>query len=172
MHINGFFLMSIRYGCTFLLLLAIAGAVPAYAATQNSGTLELYGRDEAGGLPGKLICILDLVSATHDFVADPLCANDEMYTFKLINAPSATVISFYDTPDCNETTEQNFYIVLKTIKHPLTFEKQLDLRNVISTPVGSIVPGSGGVRMERKLQSGQINGKLSCVKIKRSEVPE
>jgi hypothetical protein len=98
--------------------------------------------------------------------------NDEAEFFKLVNAPSATVISFHDSPKCEDKADQNFYMYLKTVKKNVTFEKPLELRVVIETPVDDVIQGSGGVRMEKKLQNGQVHGKLSCVKIKRSAVPD
>lgn len=150
------------------LFFLIAGALPGIASAQ--GVLEIY-KNGPGDLPGNLMCSLALETGEYDFTDMDKCDNDEAYFFKLIDAPSATVISFHDTPDCNEKNNQEFYFYLKTVKHNLTFDKPLELDVVAATAVGSVVKESGGVRMEKKYVNGKIDGKLSCVTIKRSGVP-
>ncbi|MCU1734774.1 MULTISPECIES: hypothetical protein [unclassified Pseudomonas] len=162
---------SSLYMGALLLLLAIAGVLPTHADVRSNGTLELYKKGPQDGVPGNLSCSIELVTGEHNFHDSEACENDQIYYFKLLNAPSATVISFHDTPDCNDKTDQNFYFYLKTVKNNLTFENPLKLDIAATTPVGTIVAGSGGVRMEKKLVAGQIDGKLSCVTIKRSAVP-
>ncbi|WP_175651647.1 hypothetical protein [Pseudomonas sp. Marseille-P9899] len=162
-----------RYLRALLLLLAIAAALPALADTRSNGTLELYKKGQQDGVPGNLSCSIDLVTGEHNFHESENCENDEIYFFKLLNAPSATTISFHDSPDCNEKNDQNFYLYFKTVKHNFSFETPLSLTITAATAVGRIVAGSGGLlRMEKKMTTGQIDGKLSCVTIKRSAAPD
>ncbi|WP_110973458.1 hypothetical protein [Pseudomonas huaxiensis] len=155
-----------------LLLLTIAAALPAHTEARSNGTLELYKGGPQDGIPGGLSCSIELETGENNFQDMETCENDAIYFFKLLNAPSATVISFHDTPDCNDKSDQNFYFFLKTVKNNLSFDSPLKLDIAAATPVGTVVAGSGGVRMENKMIKGQIDGKLSCVKIKRSEVPK
>lgn len=154
-----------------LLLLAGIGVVSIAAETRTNGTVELYGEKSSSDPTGELLCTFDLVNGTHDFT-DMECPNDEAEFFKLVNAPSATVISFHDSPKCEDKADQNFYMYLKTVQKNVTFEKPLELKAVIGTPVNDIVQGSGGVRMEKKYEVGQVHGKMSCLKIVRSAVPD
>lgn len=174
MYVTDNSVTSLLERCALVLLLVVTSTLPAHADIPTNGTLELYGKDEPGGQPGKFLCSLDLVTSTTDFTDTSKCANDEAYTFKLINAPSATVIGFFDHPSCDRAAQGDprFYFIVKTVKNNLTFEKHLNFNNVAATPEGAIVPGSGGVRLEESHVVEQINGKLSCVSIKRSEVPK
>ena len=151
-----------------VLLVAVASlwTSRSNAATNTprlTGSIEIYGKNN-NGQPGSVMCALDVVSTTYKFPVG-LCQNDEAEHINLISVPSATLIKFYDTPDCSEKTDQNFYMYFKTTKNPVNSETPLELKTIIGTPLGNIVPNSGGLRMEKKYENEQVHGKLSCITI-------
>ncbi|HCN44695.1 MAG TPA: hypothetical protein DIT18_02720 [Pseudomonas sp.] len=92
-----------------------------------------------------------------------------------MGVPSATYFTFYDHPSCEYGHNQNFVFKLKTVKNNLTMTEPVSLESLRGVTDGAIVPGAPGVRMESKDLDGgndQIKGKLSCVKITRSPIPE
>ncbi len=150
--------------------LALAATLAISASANDNGTLQIINNGPQDQ-PGDVICTIPLVTGEYNFTKMDTCPNDEAYFFKLNNAPSATVISFHDSPDCNEKLDQNFWFYIKTTKKNVTSEK-LNISDVSQTPVGTILPDSNGARMEKWHYSAQVKGKLSCVTIKRSEVPD
>ena len=159
---------SIVIVSTVVLLVAIAilWAIHSNKATNTprlTGSIEIYGKNNTGQ-PGSVMCTIDVVSGTYKF-PHGLCENDQAEHINLINVPSSTTIKFYDTPDCNEKTDQNFYMFFKTTKDRVNSEAPLELKTIIGTPVGNIVPNSGGLRMEKKYENEQVYGKLSCMTI-------
>ncbi|MBX8493270.1 hypothetical protein K5D34_25510 [Pseudomonas cichorii] len=113
-------------------------------------------------------CSIPFVTSTINFQDNSLgCVNDDAYAFRLENVPSATFFSFYDSPACTESG--NFSYRFKTIKQPTDMELGLDIEEAGKKQVGSVVVP--GVMLISSSTSGQVGGKLSCVKIERSAVP-
>ncbi|WP_248797043.1 hypothetical protein [Pseudomonas sp. MWU13-2105] len=99
------------------------------------------------------------------------CKNDQMSFFRLESVPSATIIGFYSDYDCPEFDSPapmwrykiRTYIELTDTRF-ISIERELNTANP-----GDIVVK--GVRMEYKYHSGgQIKGKLSCVRIWKSDI--
>lgn len=138
--------------------------------TDTNGTISFFGESK-NGQPGSHICTLAFVTAKYIFNQMSECINDDAYYFQLNNVPSATTFGLYDDEECEENESQNFYFVMKTMKHNLTMEDRVLIENLIQYPTGQIVPGAPGVRLEKKFADEKISGKLTCVKITRSEIP-
>ncbi|MDR2307447.1 MAG: hypothetical protein LBE53_09660 [Paucimonas sp.] len=86
--------------------------------------------------------------------------NDEAYYFKIDGVPSAVLVTFYDSSNCSSTG--NFIIKVRTMQSPTTTEP-IKLSTAHSKPVNEIL--APGLRLEDKAGSGQVDGKLSCVRI-------
>lgn len=151
--------------------LALTATLAISASANDNGTLQIINNGPQDQ-PGDVICTIPLITGEYNFTKMDTCPNDEAYFFNVIDAPSATVISFHDSPDCNEKTDQNFWFYIKIMKRNLSFEKPIRFSDVVETPVGNILPHSRGARMEKWHHSEQVKGKLSCVTVKRSEVPD
>lgn len=166
------FVLSVMAGLMIGLPLGMAlHSTPVQAASNNSsGTISFFG-EPVQGQPGTLICTLAFVTKEYIFNQMSECINDDAYYFQLNNVPSATVFGLYDGGECQENTNQNFYFVMKTMKNNLTMEKPILIADLILFQTGHIVPGSAGVRLEKKFADEKISGKLTCVKIKRSDTP-
>lgn len=157
-----------------LFFLAIPWGLEYSGAQAADGSIVFYtGKDNEP--PGDPICTLAFTSGDHSFPDIDNCSNDEARWFKLVGVPSATYFTFYDHPSCEYGHNQNFVFKLKTVKNNLTMTEPVSLESLRGVTDGAIVPGAPGVRMESKDLDGgndQIKGKLSCVKITRSPIPE
>ncbi len=148
----------------FLLILGTAavGAEPEASSTKptaTDGVIELFDKN------GNPDCQFDFVTGQHRLGQGNKCRNDELGGFMLHNVPSATTFIMTDAGDCG--SDENFYFEFKTIK----YETVTDLVNLDTVPTfetGAVV--RPGVRLIKKLwNGGTIAGKLSCLKIIRSE---
>jgi len=133
----------------------------------NDGTLVLSKTD------GSASCTIPFKTGIYDFSNNGGgfgCANDDKSELDLKGVPSATTVYLYDTPDCNDKKDQNYWIEFKTIKQPtnvtqLKFSKFFDKGNE-----EVVVPGVMRVDAYHR-NDDSIDGKLSCVKIIRSTMP-
>lgn len=150
------------------------GVGAAYAVAQDyEGQLVIYNKPEASGQYEKVNCTIPFKTSTINFQNNDLgCGNDDAYAFKLDNVPSATYFAFYDDPACSDSG--NFAYRFKTIKHPTNMITPASILTAGSGVVGEVVTGSPGVMLVSSYRKGgdaDVDGKLSCVKIERSEVP-
>jgi hypothetical protein len=114
-------------------------------------------------------CQIPIINGKHNFNSHN-CDNDQYSYFKLEYAPSATLISFDDNPNCSRT--ENFYAEIKVSKNLATMETPVPLELLLSTAEGQVAPGTFSRVMKRyRKPDSDIQGKLSCVEIIRSAVP-
>ncbi|GFM68991.1 MULTISPECIES: hypothetical protein [Pseudomonas] len=149
------------------LFTSMVGPVSSVQAADADGQLVILNKKNADGTY-PINCSIPFVTSTLNFQNNSLgCENDDAYAFKLENVPSATFFSFYDSPECTESG--GFSYRFKTIKQPTHMEQGFDIEEAGKKPVGSVV--LPGVMLMSSSTSGQVGGKLSCVKIERSAVP-
>lgn len=141
--------------------------IPQLEASEPDGQLVIFNRKNGDG-SYPINCSIPFVSSTIDFQNNSLdCSNDEAYAFRLENVPSATFFSFHDAPNCSESG--GFSYRFKTIKQPTNMVTALEIEEAGKKPEGAVVVP--GVMMISSNTSGQVGGKLSCVKIERSAAP-
>lgn len=87
--------------------------------------------------------------------------NDEAYNFRINGLPSAVLITFYDSPDCAADVG-NFAFQVRTLQSPTTVGDML-LSTAHAGETGEIL--NPGLRLEWTEGSGQVGGKLSCVRV-------
>ncbi|MEW9679227.1 hypothetical protein [Pseudomonas sp. TE50-2] len=86
--------------------------------------------------------------------------NDDAYYFRIDGVPSGVLITFYDEPYCSGTG--NFVFTVRTTQSPTTTDT-IRLSSAHGRPTGSML--AAGLRLESTEGSGQVDGKLSCVRI-------
>ncbi|MBA6068677.1 hypothetical protein [Pseudomonas mosselii] len=144
-----------------VLLTALIGAESVSSNEPNFGLVRIYDKEQ------ERTCALAPIPGANEvyrFGSDKTCKqlpNDEAYYFKFDGLPSAVLVTFYDDPDCKFDTG-NFVFQLRTLQNDVTTEP-MKLSTVHAQPEGNII--AVGVRLERKSGSGQVDGKLSCVRI-------
>mgnify|MGYP006895665571 CR=1 FL=1 len=160
-------LLFIFFGATSLF--------PEYSrAERNNGSIVFYTGDD-NQPPGNPICTLSFTHGEYSFPDIENCQNDEARWFKLVDVPSATFVRFDDHPSCEDGHDQNFIFILKTVKNDLTMQEPVSMESLKGVTEGQIVPGAPGLRMERNYvdkDNDQVKGKLSCVEIIRSAIPD
>ncbi|MFT0865736.1 hypothetical protein [Pseudomonas sp. CAM1A] len=158
---------SIVLSMTILLSTALAAA----SATQLSHEKTVGGQGVEGNViiydkELKRSCSLKPIAGKNEeyrFGSGKTCTslpNDEAYYFKMDGVPSAVLVTFYDDPDCDATG--NFAFMVRTLQSPTTLDEIL-LSAAHEKPEGTIL--APGLRLEWKRGSGQVGGKLSCVRI-------
>ncbi|KTB76989.1 hypothetical protein [Pseudomonas syringae] len=153
----------------WLLLAAFAGHSSVLLSEEYEGQIVIYNKKGADGTYQQINCTLPFVTSEVNFQDNSEgCVNDDAYAFKLDKVPSATVFTFTDAPDCSESGA--FYYRFKTVEHPTTMELPMDIEIAGQETVGSVV--TPGVLLVASTTTGQVGGKLSCVKIVRSAVPQ
>lgn len=157
--------MNILPILSFMLLVvgtAAVGAEPATSAVKPSaidGVIELFDKS------GNSDCQFDFVTGQHRLQQGNKCRNDELGGFMLHNVPSAATFIMTDAGDCG--AYENFYFEFKTIKYE-TVTDLVELDTIPTFEEGAVV--RPGLRLIKKSWSGgTIAGKLSCLKIIRSE---
>ncbi|WP_143024548.1 hypothetical protein [Pseudomonas abietaniphila] len=150
------FLMA---ACSSQLAISAALEDPVY-----HGRLKVYkGKDGS-----ELTCTLAFENGSFNFKDIEGCENDKASHFILEEVPSAAFITFYDAPDC--ASHDNFIIKMKTVKHPTTTLKAVELTEAAKKlPNEVIAPGI--IMISKENDQGDIKDKLSCVKIERSSGP-
>lgn len=95
------------------------------------------------------------------------CSNDVNKAFRLNNVPSATTFILADSGACLQ--DENFWYEFKTIKYETTTDV-IWLASIVSLEDGAVVtPGLRLIKKIIKPGDPEIEGKLSCLKIIRSE---
>lgn len=139
----------------------------AIAAEIKDGTILFMEKD------GTDSCTIPFKTGTYNFKdggAGFGCENDDKSMIELNDVPSATTVLLTDTDDCNKKSNQNYWVEFKTIKQP-TNVKQLLISQFFEKNNGDvIVPGIRLIDAYRR-NDDSLTGKLSCVVIKRSDLP-
>lgn len=148
------------------LALIAGGAVSIHAqesppsATTNTATIYFAGgKDE----PDKNICSFEVKAGEYKFNggSNNDCTNDDMYWYRLENAPSAALITLHAEDDCRK--DGDWYFTVRTYIDPVTvgWQKISDLEHL---KAGDIV--TRGLMYETGVYNkGDVGGKISCVTI-------
>ncbi|MHA6196307.1 hypothetical protein ACX3YG_18275 [Pseudomonas wadenswilerensis] len=169
--------------CLLFMFFGVSAVFPAGVMAEETASITFYDGNDDDPNPGPSVCILPIESGIYDFKDIAECVNDEARFFRVVNAPSATYIRLDDHPSCDEDHDddpenghnQNFIFIFKVVKNHATMEQPISFSQLSGTAEGQIIQGAPGLRMEFNYidkDNNQINGKLSCVKITRSAVPE
>ncbi|MGE6825741.1 hypothetical protein [Pseudomonas soli] len=122
------------------------------------GTVNIYDKQEGRPCTLKPIAGMDETYRLGKGKCSSL-PNDEAYYFKFDGVPSAVLVTFYDSADCSKTG--NFAFMVRTTQSPTT-TTIIKLSAAHAASEGIIAPG---LRLEWKKGDGQVDGKLSCVRI-------
>ncbi|WP_447810769.1 hypothetical protein [Pseudomonas putida] len=146
-------------------LLSVAAGV--YALDKPSGTkgtAQLYlagGKDEVDS--GNTCSIEIKPDGPHEYdFPDEGCKNDDMYWYRIENAPSGTLITMYSEANC--PGDKNWWFTIRTYIQPTTttWRKIADLG---PAPAKSIITGGILLDLKKYKEGSQVGGRLSCVKI-------
>ncbi|WP_434656378.1 hypothetical protein J3P96_07670 [Pseudomonas sp. R3-56] len=150
-HIQFFIILLIGVGS--------AGCGTVENATNAAGTIFIREKDiskecSVPATPG------DHVISNYD------CTNDQAYTVRLYDIPSAVNITFFDDKNSDGCLDgEGWEIEVRTIKNPTTTpqEPRMSLSAMYSQPNGEII--EPGVLKIRSRNGGDVSGKLSCVRV-------
>ncbi|WP_407309224.1 hypothetical protein [Pseudomonas sp. nanlin1] len=139
--------------------------MPDNPEQREHGALLIRNRD------GSPNCTITMKTGTYNLKNISGCSNDDAYGFMMQRGWSATTLTFFDTPSCAPTGDQNFIIEIKTIKQRTSVLNFYDFNEFYNVQNGHVAVA--GILLVWKFRRGTdpIQGKLSCVKIERSEVP-
>lgn len=142
---------------------------PTASTPIRDGYIELRDSNNA------LLCSIDFKQGTYPLnVSDGPCPSDtwdDVVYFRLVDVPSASTFTLFDSETCSQDPRQAFIFTFKVVKHPTTMLDSMSIATAGATPVGSLVQGVG-LRMERRMSNRPASDLLGCVQITRSAVPE
>jgi hypothetical protein len=130
----------------------------------SAGIIYFAQKMEANGEPGGKTCSINIQAGTTN-MADTDCKNDVVSYYRLDNAVSASLISFDSERGCTTTSQRgDWRFTLRTFGTASTGWKKIeDLKNL---PKEYLV--DDWVWLEEGIYNGgNIEGKLSCVQIRR-----
>lgn len=165
-----------KFSLVFLRLAVLAIVLPSYSAavyaSDNEGvgvdnTPIIYFAGEKDGQPdGGNTCSITIKAGQYKFAGgdNNNCKNDDMYYYRLDNAPSPALITLHAEDDCRSGSSDNDWnFQLRVYINPTTgtWRKISDLKGL--SPGDIVVRG---VMFEKGwYNKGSIGGKLSCVTI-------
>ncbi|MFK0094923.1 hypothetical protein [Pseudomonas sp. NPDC090592] len=150
-----------------LLALLSAAAALFYALDRKpvgtTNTPMIYFAGGKGGEPDQNTCSFEIKGGQYKFNGgdNNNCTNDDMYWYRLDNAPSAALITFHAEDDCREGGD--WYFRFRTYINPITvgWQKISDLNG---PKPGDIV--TKGIMFDGgEYNKGAVDGKISCVTI-------
>ncbi|KPW33990.1 hypothetical protein ALP45_200034 [Pseudomonas coronafaciens pv. atropurpurea] len=118
------------------------------------------------GANGENHCTLDFTTKNYIFKDNKHCNNDEAIKLELEHAPSASNILLFDDYSCDRNDDGNyFWVYLRTIKEDVSTVSLIDLDDIATAPIGSVV--APGIRlMDRYKKPGEsMKKRTSCVQI-------
>lgn len=138
--------------------------------TQTDGSIKpqhtplIYFAGGKNGEPDENSCSIEIKKGTYKFNGgdNNSCTNDDMYFYRVDNAPSAALITLHAEDDCREEGG-DWHFQLRIYINPTTtgWLKISDLKNYNA---GDIVT-AGVMYQTGKYEKGSVGGKLSCVTI-------
>jgi len=145
---------------TVTLYALLTGCEPAQAA--NTALIWFTGKNDLGE-PGGKKCSIP-IQAGETFMGDTACKNDEVYYYLFDNVPSATLITLDAENTCRGANDPgDWQFTLRAYINPTItqWRKISDLRGLNPRDIVT-----AGILYERGYYNkGDIDGKLSCVKI-------
>lgn len=165
---------------TGILLGGCAGPVsaddsaPGVNTAEQQGTLTLYLKEDQGSDP--VDCSIPFSTRTvvlNDNNSDTFgCTNDQVYSFKLNNVPSASRITFYDSGSCqDEGDDESFIVKVRTYINPTTTPNVLNLKSIHQRQPGEILAPGVMMMWKKGPNSDNVNGELTCVRMELSPTP-
>lgn len=164
---------------TGMLLGGCAGPVraddsaPGVNAAEPQGTLTLHLKEKEGTDP--IDCTFPFSTRTvvlNDNDSDTFgCTNDQVYSFKLNNVPSASRITFYDSGKCLDDDEESFIVKVRTYINPTTTLNVLNLKSIHQREPGDILAPGVMMMWKKGPNSDNVNGELTCVRMELSPTP-
>lgn len=155
----------IRFALSLALLAGGAASVHAQESTPpaTTNTARIYFAGGSGTEPDQNICSFEVAAGEYKFNggSNNDCTNDDMYWYRLENAPSAALITLHAEDDCRNGGD--WYFTVRTYINPVTvgWQKISDLEHL---KAGDIV--TRGLMYEAGVyDKGDVGGKISCVTI-------
>lgn len=146
-----------------LLTLVMGLGYAGYGMTENTtnATGTIYIREQNTSIQ----CSVPATAGDH-VISDYGCTNDQAYSVRLDNIPSAVNITFFDDKNSEGCLDdEGWEIEVRTIKNPTTTptEPWMFLASMHGHQDGTII--EPGVLKIRSRAGGDIHGKLSCVRV-------
>jgi hypothetical protein len=155
----------VRFAMSLALLAAGAASIHAQESTPpaTTNTARIYFAGGKGGEPDQNMCSFEVKAGIYKFNggSNNDCTNDDMYWYRIDNAPSAALITLHAEDDCRRGGD--WYFTLRTYINPVTvgWQKISDLQHL---KAGDIV--TRGLLYEAgAYDKGDVGGKISCVTI-------
>lgn len=146
-------------------LLSVAAGVYALdKPSETKNTAQLYlagGKDEPDS--GNTCSIEITPDGPHEYnFSTKGCKDDDMYWYRIDNAPSGTLITLYSEANC--PSKEYWWFRLRTYIQPTTTGWR-KIEDLASAPLHSIIVG--GLMLDNRKYSStegpKLGGKLSCV---------
>lgn len=156
----------IRFAMSLGLLAGGAALIHAQesAPPATTNTARIYFAGGKGGEPDQNTCSFEVKAGEYKFNGGTNndCTNDDMYWYRIDNAPSAALITLHAEDDCRKGGD--WYFTIRTYISPVTvgWQKISDLQYL---KAGDIVT-RGLMYEEGHYEEGSgVGGKISCVTI-------
>ncbi|WP_144419403.1 hypothetical protein V3H56_20120 [Pseudomonas sp. MS646] len=143
--------------------LLISGSALANDPGTSDSTVESSGVVKVRENDGVRECSIPTTPGDHH-VKDYGCTNDQAYTVRFVNVPSALHITFFDNSVhgyCQK--DKSWEIEVRTLKNPTTTDDYLNLSAMYGVPDNTLI--APGVLKVRRRDGGPINGRLTCVRV-------
>lgn len=134
-----------------------ASSETSESAINNAGVIKVREGD------GIRECSIPTTPGDHH-VKDYGCTNDQAYTVRFVNVPSALHITFFDRSVfgyCEKN--KSWEIEVRTLKNPTTTDDYLSLSAMYGVPDNTLI--APGVLKVRRHNGSPVNGRLTCVRV-------
>ncbi|GEM_PF-906026 len=175
-YVKEIVLMNIKLLWLAAVVLGASGCKGALAAEAPTASGRImFAQKLVNGEPDGQQCSITIESSDSERVynfraSDAECHNDVHSFFRVENAPSAVLFQLRSDADqtkpgeCRPDSQTRWIFYLRTTRQPTT-TGWISIPGLRGRPDKDIVD-AGGVRLERSHdEGGNIEGKLSCVKI-------
>jgi hypothetical protein len=145
-----------------LLLFSLIGSHCIITASNAAGYIMVREGD------GVRECSIPAIPGEY-YVGNYGCTNDQAYTVRFVNVPSALHITFLDDRwphGGNCRWNDSWEIEVRTTKDPTTTpaDSYISLAVMYSAPLNSVI-APGVLKIRHRAGDSQINGHLSCVSV-------
>lgn len=147
------------------LLTVAAGVYALDKPSETKSTAQVFFAGGKNEPDSGNTCSIVITSGTHEYdFPSKGCKNDDMYWYRVENAPSATLITLYSEANCPRS--EYWWFRIRTYIQPTTTGWR-KIEDLASTTVGSIIT-AGIILDDNKYahdEGPKLGGTLSCVKI-------